>query len=263
MPVISVLKSRRMPQTADPMPNRTTRHEAHSQSTPEADRAASRGLADGGRCLAEPQRAGTRLIAMMASKRLMMMLAAMTVAVAFASGCADAVGAYPAPAKPPTPATASFSARGLAFRYPANWRSDTWSSDLSNFPALIVYLSTSRLKVPCVVRTSPGRIAETCEYPIRILPPGGILVRWNANSLPGWHVSRTNATVAGRKVVETRTSGGWCVTLGGTETITVMIPRTGPGNWYQMDACLRGPRLAQQETEISSMLRSVRIAKNE
>jgi hypothetical protein len=39
-----------------------------------------------------------------------------------------------------------------------------------------------------------------------------------------------------------------------------MIPRAAPGNWYQMDACLRGPGLAQQEAEISSMLRSVRIA---
>jgi len=70
---------------------------------------------------------------------------------------------------------------------------------------------------------------------------------------------KANTTVAGRKAVETRTSGGWCVTLGGAETITVMIPRAAPGNWYQMDACLRGPRLAQQEAQISSMLKSVRI----
>jgi hypothetical protein len=49
--------------------------------------------------------------------------------------------------------------------------------------------------------------------------------------------------------------------LSGTETITVMIPRAAPDNWYQMDACLRSPGLAQQEAEISSMLRSVEIAK--
>ena len=71
---------------------------------------------------------------------------------------------------------------------------------------------------------------------------------------------KANTTVAGRKAVETRTSGGWCVTLGGAETITVMIPRTAPDNWYQMDACLRGPGLAQQEAEISSMLKSVHIS---
>jgi hypothetical protein len=41
-----------------------------------------------------------------------------------------------------------------------------------------------------------------------------------------------------------------------------MIPRGSPSDWCQMDACLRGPGLTQQEAEISSMLRSVRIAKD-
>jgi hypothetical protein len=71
---------------------------------------------------------------------------------------------------------------------------------------------------------------------------------------------KANMTVAGRKAVETRTSGGWCATLRGTETITVMIPRAASRNWYQMDACLRRPGLVQQEAEISSMLNSVRIS---
>jgi hypothetical protein len=44
--------------------------------------------------------------------------------------------------------------------------------------------------------------------------------------------------------------------------VTVMIPRGSPSDWYQMDACLRGPGLTQQEAEISSMLGSVRIAKD-
>lgn len=185
----------------------------------------------------------------------------MTVSVALASGCADAISAHPAAAvKQRASATASFSAMGLAFRYPVSWRSGTWSSDVSSFSALIVYLSTSRLRFPCTVRTGPGRIAETCEYPIGVLPPSGVLIRWSANGFPTWHMPKANTTVSGRKAVETRTSGGWCVTLGGTETITVMIPRAAPGNWYQMDACLRGPGLAQQEAEISSMLKSVHIS---
>jgi hypothetical protein len=43
--------------------------------------------------------------------------------------------------------------------------------------------------------------------------------------------------------------------------ITVMIPRNAADNWYQMDACLHGPGLTQQESEIAAMLSSVRIAK--
>ena len=202
---------------------------------------------------------------MTGSRRLAMALATMAMPVALAAGCASAASVHPAAAvktaTAATPATASFSAMGLAFRYPVSWRSGTWPTDQSNFSALIVYLSTSRLKGPCTVSISPGRIAETCEYPIAVLQPGGVLVRWSANGFPTWHMPKANMTVAGRKAVETRTSGGWCATLRGTETITVMIPRAAPGNWYQMDACLRSPGLAQQETEISSMLRSVRIAK--
>ena len=190
-----------------------------------------------------------------------MVLAAAAVPVALTAGCASATSARPAAAvKARAAPTSSFSAMGLSFRYPAAWRSVTPRAGLSDFSALIVYLSTSRLSGTCVASASPGRIAETCAYPIRVLPPGGVLVRWNANSLPNWRMPKATTTVAGRGAVERKARGGWCAVLGGTETITVMIPRAGPGHWYQMDACLRGPGLPRQEAQISSMLHSVRIS---
>ena len=200
---------------------------------------------------------------MTASRRIATTLAAMTALVTLAAGCASVPSARPATAaKERAPATASFSFMGLAFRYPASWRrSRTWRSDLPGFPASIVYLSsTSRLSAPCVASTSPGRIAQTCEYPVRVLPPAGVLVRWGVNGSPAWRMPKANTTVAGRKAAELRTSGGWCAPLGATETITVIIPRAVPGTWYQLDACLRAPGLPRQEAQISSMLRSVRIA---
>jgi hypothetical protein len=203
-----------------------------------------------------------------------MALAATAVPVALTVGCASATtsstaststaststaSTHPAAAARAAP-TARFSAMGLSFRYPAGWRTVTPRAGLSDFPALIVYLSTSRLTSVCVASASPGRTAETCAYPIRVLPPGGILVRWNANGLPSWRMPKANTTVAGRGAVEAKTRGGWCAVLGAAETITVMIPRAAPGNWYQMDACLRAPGLPRQEAQISSMLRSVRIS---
>ena len=192
-----------------------------------------------------------------------MVVAAIAVPVALTAGCASATrstSAHPAAAtQAHAEPTARFSAKGLSFRYPAAWRSITPRAGLSDFPALIVYLSTSRLSGTCVASASPGRIAETCAYPIRVLPPGGVLVRWNANGLPNWRMPKANTTVAGHGAVESKTRGGWCGVLGGTETITVMIPRAGPGKWYQMDACLHGPGLPRQEAQISSMLSSVRI----
>jgi hypothetical protein len=155
---------------------------------------------------------------------------------------------------------ARFSAKGLSFRYPATWRSVTPRAGLSDFPALLVYLSTARLKGTCVASSSPGRMAETRAYPIRVLQPGGVLVRWNASGSPTWRMPKANTTVAGRRAAETKTSGGWCAVLGAAETITVVIPRAEPGHWYQMDACLRGPGLSRQEARIASMLASVRIS---
>jgi hypothetical protein len=205
---------------------------------------------------------------MMGRWRLTMVLGALAALVAPIAGCASATGTHAAAAgTAPVPAgsapaapTARFSAMGLSFRCPATWRSVTPRAGLSDFPALIVYLSTSRLTGTCVASGSAGRIAETCAYPIRVLPPGGVLTRWNANGSPAWHMPEANTTVDGRRAVETRTAGGWCRVLGATETITVVIPRSAPGHWYQMDTCLRAPGLPQEEAQIKSMLSSVRIS---
>ncbi len=194
--------------------------------------------------------------------RLATALAAAAVSATLASGCTAAGGAHPVSSPSgPVAATASFSAMGLAFRYPAAWRRGRWSTDVSSFTALIVDLSTSRLRDPCTVTSRPGRKLVSCGYPVTALPAGGVLISWSADGFPSPRLPEANTTIAGRRASETRTSGGWCATLRGTETITVIIPRNAPDNWYEMNACLRAPGLARQEAEIASMLSSVRIAK--
>jgi hypothetical protein len=139
------------------------------------------------------------------------------------------------------PVTASFTAMGLSFRYPATWHPGTWGDQVSSFTAPIVHLSTS---------------PQSDQ-----VPPGGLLVRWEDAGFPGFRLPKPSTTIAGRPAVETLTSGGaWCTALGGTETITVMIPASQPDNWFQMDACLRPPNLAQQEAQVASMLSTVQIA---
>ena len=155
------------------------------------------------------------------------------------------------PGQPPT-ATTTFSAMGLSFRYPATWHFLTDSGDVSSFSALIVYLSSAPLPDPCP--------AVSCAFPLAELPPGGVLVRWDADGSPGFRAPQPNITIGGLPADETRTSNdGWCQSLGGTETITVMIPRPVPGNWYGMEACLRPPDLPYQEAQISAMLKSVQV----
>jgi hypothetical protein len=163
------------------------------------------------------------------------------------------------PAKPARPAPiVSFSAMGLSFRYPATWHAGTWN-DVSSFTAPIVYLSTGQQYDPCTVTTSPGEKTVTCGDPMDTLAPGGVLVRWDLDGFPGFRLTKPNATIAGRPALETKTSGGWCASLGGTETISVIIPRDQPDNWYGLNACLSAPNLPQQEAQISAMLHTVSI----
>jgi hypothetical protein len=155
--------------------------------------------------------------------------------------------------------TAQFSAQGLAFSYPAAWRHASFSNDMSSFSGNVVDLSTSRLHDPCI--GGPAEGAMVCRgFPVDTLAPGGVLVRWDVHGFPDWHMPKPNTTIAGRPAVETKTSGGWCARLGGTETIAVIIPRGTPDNWYQMDACLTAPDLPQQEAQIAAMLSTVQIA---
>jgi hypothetical protein len=177
-------------------------------------------------------------------------VAAVSVALPFAR--TPAAPAHPAP-------TVSFSAMGLSFRYPATWRHASFSTDVSSFSANVVDLSTSPLHDPCV--GGPAEGAMVCSgFPVDALAPGGVLVQWDVRGFPGFRLPRPNATIAGRPAVQTKTSGGWCASLGGTETITVKIARDPPDNWYQMDACLTALNLPQQQAQLSALLRTVHIA---
>jgi hypothetical protein len=197
-----------------------------------------------------------------AQNRLAVALAATAASAVLVGGCAAAASPHPAPSvteqteqTEQAAATASFSAMGVSFRYPAAWRSGTWN-DVSSFSALIVYLSTVRLRSPCPAASIPGMTTVACGNPISALAPGGVLVRWSANGSPSWHEPKANTAIGGHPATETRTTEAWCTTLRGTETITIVIPRLLADNWYEMDACLSGPA---QAAAISSMLKTVRI----
>jgi len=184
------------------------------------------------------------------------MALAATAAIAVLTGCASAASPHQAAAATePATVTANFSGMGVAFHYPAAWRSGTWD-DVSSFSALIVYLSTGRLHSPCTVGKEPGRTTVSCGNPIHALAQGGVLVRWSENGFPNWHDPKANTSIDGHPATETRATEAWCTAMQGTEVITVVIPRLLADNWYEMDACLRGPT---QQPAISSMLKSVHI----
>lgn len=194
---------------------------------------------------------------MTAPGRLAATLAVVAASVALPFARIPAEHADPAP-------TASFSAMGLSFRYPATWHRGTWD-EVSSFTALIVYLSTGPQHNPCTITHSPGVTSVDCTDPVDALPPGGVLVRWEDNGFPdSFRKPKPNTTIAGHPAEESVTSGpGWCASLGGAETITITIPRHQRDNFYEMDACLSAPDLSQHEAQISAMLRTLQLAEGD
>ena len=148
------------------------------------------------------------------------------------------------------------------FRYPADWQAATWNDDVSDNSWMIVALSTTTQQDPCVssLTISGSKIQSICQQPVGALPPGRMLVTWTEHGLRNWHEPVMTTLISGRQASETHAMESWCKGLGGTETITVVIPRSLADNWYQMDACLRGPSLTGAEAQIRAMLSSVQIA---
>ena len=55
-----------------------------------------------------------------------------------------------------------------------------------------------------MVTTSPGEMSVTCTCPLDKLPPGGILVRWEDDGFPGFHLPKPNITIGGRPLLSGR-----------------------------------------------------------
>lgn len=188
--------------------------------------------------------------------------AAVAAVIILAAGCTSAASHAPASTSPAHTTSARFTGSGLMFRYPADWQAATWTDDVSENSWMIVALSTTRQQDPCDSSLTLGlsKINTVCQQPVVALPPGRVLVTWSEHGLRNWHKPLATMLVSGRLATETNSMAGWCKSLGGTETITVVIPRSLADNWYEMDACLRGPGLTNSETQIAAMLSSVQIA---
>jgi hypothetical protein len=187
--------------------------------------------------------------------------AAVAAVILLAAGCTSAPGHAPAASTSPG-RTAMFNQSGLTFSYPAGWKKGTWNDDVSDNSFMVVALSTTAQQDPCLssVTIGGGRVTSICHYPVVALPPGRMLVTWSVWGHRDWREPPLTTYIGGRAASETYAMGSWCKGLGGTETITVVIPRSLADNWYQMDACLRGPGLHAAEAQVAAMLSSVKIA---
>ena len=147
----------------------------------------------------------------------------------------------------------------ISFDHPAAWRESRYVES-GSFSDLIVYLSDARLHAPCTTTRTNGGELTRCDWPLRKLAPGEVLVSWSNIGFPheGPEIPHPNATINGRPARIEVASPGACSAVGGDETITADIARPR-GNHYEMVACLRGPNLSRSEALVNRMVDSAHV----
>lgn len=188
-------------------------------------------------------------------RRLLTCAAALVLLAVLASGCGGGGSNAHAAAKndpPPVKYSSSF----LSFTHPTAWKAATPHSHELHFNPL-VYLSTQPVHEPC---TTSGN-ETTCGFPVSQLEPGGVLVGWLYGGPPAFSLGPgKQIRVGGRPASRVDTAGGMCRQIGADRTIDVAIElRPLPSSLLQFTACLRGPGLAQSESDVDALLASTRF----
>jgi N-acetylneuraminic acid mutarotase len=95
------------------------------------------------------------------------------------------------------------------------------------------------------------------------LPEGGVLIAWWAKGFPGWSLDKAQGdifAVGGHRAKLRTDRPGDCRRIGADETVTATTARDAAANWFEMNACLRGPGLQAEEAQVRAMLASTTFA---
>ena len=163
--------------------------------------------------------------------------------------------------KPSTPARGAgfseFKDFLLRFDYPSGWKAVVLRED-TMFSSPLVYLS-HEANPRC---SAPYGITRSDPLPQCGLGSDGVLLEWSENGIPTWTFAREigrQVTIDGQPGKERTVSGSANCVTGTQQSVTLVIARTVPDNWYEMDACLRGPDLSGERSEIQAMIASAKI----
>jgi hypothetical protein len=141
-----------------------------------------------------------------------------------------------------------------AIRYPAGWQVAHY--DVPNsFYQSIAFIGPEPLPDPC---TRAVNTITCASWPPIRLPANGVVVGLWSDGFPGWtfdpNVGRP-ADVGGHPAtVEVLPADDACRSIGGDERMVVTIPMPVQWDWWEVDACLRGPDHAANETIVRALL---------
>lgn len=157
----------------------------------------------------------------------------------------------------------AFHNYGVGFNYPAAWRTHHFRLS-SSFYRSLVFISNQRMHFPCTTRKIRGGTERDCGLVIRHLRKGGMLAEWSATASvsPTWKLSNFH----GKPIRVDGVWGVWkvgfpgdCRYVGGTESLTILVPRSAPRNFFSFTACLRGPHRLEHMKQLNELVRSTRF----
>jgi len=185
-------------------------------------------------------------------RRLFTCGAALVLLAVLAGGCGGGAAAQAA-ARKKDPPFARYSSSLVSFSHPAAWKAYAPRPSGLHFNPL-VYLSTQPVHDPC---STEGK-TTTCRFPVDRLKPGGVLVSWLYNGPPALGLGPgKRIQVGGRPARIVETTGGICRRIGADRTIDVLVAvQPLPSALVEFTACLRGPGLAQDESDVTELLAS-------
>lgn len=193
----------------------------------------------------------------MLARLILILVIAVTVSACFTEPSSPTLPPTPQPAGP----VSVFEDDTFSFEYPAAWHQETFSVPASMARSL-VHLSTSVLHDPCT-HTAAG---VSCGEPVDALDPDGVAIAWvlyefpaPPGSTPIPNPSAVAVDIGSRPATVTQeVATGSCSDIGGEQELYVRIDvPDAPGNYVEMDACVRGPNQELTGAVIAAMLASV------
>ena len=147
----------------------------------------------------------------------------------------------------------------LVFSYPASWRSRR-VHETTSFTDAIVNFSTQPMHAVCHTKHNAKGIETDCGWPVRQLRASGVLVQWDYFRAMGGLFQRQRGRhirLDGHAAIQGIERPGLCGAVGATETIETTI-KAAPAD-VRVTACIRGPGVAQRESQVQMMLTSLHL----
>jgi hypothetical protein len=162
------------------------------------------------------------------------------------------------PASPAAGDLRTFDESGITFAYPAAWR-EFHSSVTSSFSNVIAYLATVDIPEPCKTTVDPSFTTVACADRF-VLTPGSVVVTVSSGGSPMFDM--TTSPPAGSTALIVDGLPAYLQTIPSTSADLALrwtIARPGSvDNFYEIDAQMRGPGLAEMRAQLTALVSSLR-----